>query len=126
MEDLHRVVTRQNVLTRLIGLPKEERRQAQAVKKENTSGGAAADPRTVLVSHVGNGSGGSQPSTDLGSWPQVRFCLRVCSRRPLAAPGIADGCGCDGLVRLLCPSLLKGCNSLLSAEVLTADATGAV
>ena len=71
-------MTRQNVLTRLIGLPKEERQQAQAVKKENTSGDAAADPRTVLVSHVGNGSGGSQPSTDQGSWPQVCFCLQVC------------------------------------------------
>ncbi len=45
--------------------------QAQRIKKEDVSGGAAADPRSVLVSNLGNGSGGSQPSTDQGSWTQV-------------------------------------------------------
>ena len=79
VEDLHRIVTRQNVLMRCCGTAKEETtsaQQAQRIKKEDVSGGAGADPRTVLVSNFGNGSGGSQPSTDQGSWPQVPIrCL---------------------------------------------------
>lgn len=68
------MVTRQNVLMGRFGMTKEETppaQQAQPIKKEDLSGGAGADPRTVLVSNFGNGSGGSQPSTDQGSWPQV-------------------------------------------------------
>ena len=76
VEDLHRIVARQNILMRCLGMSKEEApaaQQGQRIKKEDVSGGAAADPRTVLVSNLGNGSGGtgSQPSTDQGSWTQV-------------------------------------------------------
>ena len=78
VEELHRVLARQHVLARAIRLPKGVDLQAAfPTKREaDASGGAAADPRTVLVSHFGNGSGGSQPSTDQGSWPQVRICLK--------------------------------------------------
>ncbi len=78
VEDLHRVLARQHVLARAIGLQKAGNLQpAPAVKRDaDASGGAAADPRTVLVSHFGNGSGGSHPSTEQGSWPQVSTHLR--------------------------------------------------
>ena len=77
MEDLHHVLARQHVLARAIGLPKVgDVQPIPAVKRDaDASGGAAADPRTVLVSHFGNGSGGSHPSTDQGSWPQVNVLL---------------------------------------------------
>ena len=77
VEDLHRVLARQHVLARAIGLQKAGDLQPMpAVKRDAAaSGGAAADPRTVLVSHFGNGSGGSHPSTDQGSWPQVSISL---------------------------------------------------
>lgn len=74
VEDLHRIVTRQTTLMRCCGVPKEEAppaQQAQRIKKADVSGDGRADPRTVLVSNLGNGSGGSQPSTDQGSWTQV-------------------------------------------------------
>ena len=90
MEDLHRIVTRQNVLIRRFDIPKEEVpqvQQAQPIKKDNGSSDAAADPRTVLLSHLGNGSGGSQPSTDQGSWPQV--CIRVFAKGSVLMSRIA-------------------------------------
>ena len=77
VEDLHRVLARQHVLACALGLAKVgDPQPAPAVKRDaDASGGAAADPRTVLVSHFGNGSGGSHPSTDQGSWPQVSTYL---------------------------------------------------
>ena len=74
VEDLHRILAWQNVLMCCVGVSKEEvppAQQAQRVKREDVSAEGTADPRTVLVSKLGNGSGGSQPSTDQGSWPQV-------------------------------------------------------
>lgn len=74
-------MARQNVLMRRFCLRKEELQQVQQavqiLKKDNGSSDAAAEPRTVLMSHLGNGSGGSQPSTDQGSWPQVCSCCSI-------------------------------------------------
>ena len=96
MEDLHRIVTRQNVLIGRFGIPKEEVpqvQQAQPIKKDNGSSDAAADPRTVLLSHLGNGSGGSHPSTDQGSWPQVCICVFTKSSVLIPCPvGVTYAC----------------------------------